>query len=1081
MNRFARLTNGLNRRAIPAMLLLAITIVISPALPSFPQLANAQPTSQLPAFVGRVCIVPGDSAACPLTLPTMIGPPSGHLNVSITILGSAIFNAFDVSVRWDPRVMNSTTVDLNSTVLPSLNATVACINGAGSRCGSFDGPGIAHIVHFGTNTTAPASGHLFRIPFFATPGAALSVGFQTGCPTGSVPNTNACVLVGIGNTGPTPSITPVPEGIQSQLLGVQLPTPLASALPAGNITGTISGVASNSTDTYVLPYPVALPGDITSWKVQFRPYQGVGGVTIDAASVQIKVFRPINATTLIVIGAGLVRDPRPILTSRLPSYPNVTTEETVIPYYADPSIAIQPGDLIGISITSPSFGIYHYPAVNASGTRFANRNVPLGGTISLSNTTFTVPNGRGPALQVFIQVPPPTKDTAGDGITDFVKLSPEMLASGADPCRKTVAVQLDYMVRPLQAAIDTVIQSFDAAPVPANITSCPYLGFPLKPSGIKLIIDVKNPVPKQDVLNFNHSEPLSFDSVKAAFFDPNRVRYFHYGIWAHDLAAGSTVSGVGEIFGSNFMVTLGGWPNGGSREEQAGTLMHELGHNLGLDHGGGNAVNFKTNYLSVMNYAFQVVGITRQTSSGNVTRFDFSSQALQPLNESALDEATILSNSNDYTRWVCPGRRLVKIGLVSAPMDYNCDSTIDNSRVSVDINNDTSGETLTSYNDWANLRYKFTESNNFGPGCAAGCDIGCAAGCDIGCAAGCDIGTGRDLPLDLPQAQIIEAQWAAFFASPHHSTLTSVSCNPSNIPLNSPSTCTATETDSSTVLATPTGIVSFRSSQTGSFTPTPECTLSGTESSATCSVTYTPGSSNLGSQTISALYPGDVAHLASNGTTTVAGFVPIITIMTTTTLKTDITGQIVIGADGIVLNCNGHTISGVSTASTASPNSGILLNGRSGVTIENCYVTDFYIGFQLASSSGTTLTSDSATGNGFGFLLSSSNNNLLSGNTATGNKLDGFQLQSSNNNNLLGDTANGNSGSGFRLLSSSNNNMQKNTANNNSVYGFALTSSSNNNSVIGNSACGNVAFDAFQSGSTGNKFKNNTFCTISGI
>ena len=1080
MKRFGRLVSALDHRALPTMTLLALTIFIFPSLPSFPHLADAQSPSGLPPFVGRVCIVPGESTACPQTLPRILGgSPGSKLNVSINILGSSNFNQFNIRVRSDPTVVNVTGVDFAGTILPGPTSILQCVNGGGGACGTVDGPGVVSVNVTGGNTIAPVSGRLFKISYIVgSSSVRISIGFQTGCSPTSVPNSSVCVLIiESGSSG----FTFLPEATQSQLLGAPLPTALASALPPGNITANLSGGIANGTDTFVLPYPVSLPGNITTWKVQFDPYQ-VGGINFDVAGIQIKVFRHINATTLAVVGAGLVHDPRPILQSRLPSYPLVKTEWTVIQYYADRSIAVQPGDLIGLSIINPPGGVYMYPAVNASGTRYVNRNVPLGGMIDLGVvSTFTVPNGWGPALQVSIQLPPPVTDTAGDGIPDFVKLSPEMLALGADPCRKTVAVQMDYMVPPLPDAIKTVVQSFDAAPVPANVTSCPYPGFPSKPSGIKLILDVKNQIPKQDYLNFTHSEPMSFETVKATYFDPNRVLYFHYGIFAHSLAPlgtrESTISGVAEIFGSNFMVTLGEWPNGGSVSEQAGTIMHELGHNLGLDHGGGNAVNFKTNYLSVMNYAFQVVGITRQTSSGNVTRFDFSSQALPPLNESSLDEATTLSNSNDFTRWVCPGGRHVKIGLAGAPMDYDCNSTIDNSRVSVNINNDTSFETLTGYNDWANLRYKFTQSDSFSRGCRTGCDIGCRTGCDIGCRTGCDIGT----ELDFPDAAVIEAQWTAFFASPHHSTLTSVSCNPSNIPLNSPSTCTATETDSSTVPVTPTGIVSFRSSQTGSFTPTAECTLLGTGSSATCSVTYTPGSSNLGSQTISAFYPGDIAHLASSGSTTVAGFVPIITIMTTTTLKTDFTGQIVIGADGIDVNCDGHTISGVSTASTASPNSGILLNGRSGVTIENCHVANFYIGFQLVSSNGTTLTADSATGNGFGFLLSSSNNNLLSGDTATGNKLDGFLLQSSGNNNLLGDTANGNSGSGFRLVSSSNNNLQKNTASNNSVYGFALTSSSNNNSVIGNSACGNIAFDAFQSGSTGNKFKSNAFCTTSGI
>lgn len=1081
MSKFARLIARLERRAVPGIILVIITIVIFPGLPVFPPEAHAaQLSSQLPPFVGRVCLTPGESTSCPLTLPAMTGSSSGHLNVSINILGSTIFNFFDISVRWDPTIMNSTSVDLSGTILPSFIVIALCINGAGSGCGSLDGPGVAHVSARGTNTTAPASGRLFKIPFFINFGVSASVGFQTGCflpsvggppiPSGSVPNTSVCVQVAILNTIGTPSVTPVPESIQSQLLGVPLPTPIGSL--GGNIAGLDSGGgAPNFADTWILPLTINLPGNITTWKVQFRPVLLSNGNLTDPIGVQIKVLRKTSATTLMVVGAGLVHSPIPILQSRQLGYPFVLTESTVIEFFSDPGIAVLPGDLIGLTIMSnPLAGFYIYPFVNATGTRSVASDVTIGGTIDLSSP-FTGTLSQGPALQVFIQVPPPSTDTAGDGVPDFVKLSPEMHALGADPCRKTVAAQLDYMIRPRQEAVDTVVASFDAAPVPA-VLPCPYLGFPLKSTGVKLILDVKNAIPFQESLNFTHTDPLTFDSVKAAFFDPNRARYFHYGIFANTLD-GSTVSGAAEIFGQDFMVTLGRWPNGGSVSEQAGTIMHELGHNLGLDHGGNSAVNFKANYLSVMNYVFQVVGITTQIpGGGNVTRFDFSSQTLPSLNESALDESVGLASLNDITRWACPDGRHVNFGVVSGPLDWNCSGVIDSQKVRVDVNNDTTLETLTGFNDWASLRYNFPESEAFGVGCHIGCNIGCHIGCNIG------------EELTFPQALVIEAQWRAFFATPHHSTSTNVNCSPVSVPVNSPTTCAATVTDNSVGGAlTPTGTVTFGSSLAGSFTPTAMCSLSGTGASAGCSVTYTPNPSpnSIGSQTISAAYPGDGNHFSSSGSAIITGFLQTMTITTSTTLTADITGAIVIGANQVSLNCNGHAISGVSTSPTSSPSSGILLDGKSGVTIQNCRVSNFFIGFLLVNSTRNTLTGDSATGNGFGFLLSSSTNNLLSGDTANANGRDGFLMQSSSNNDLLGDTANNNMGSGFRLVSSLNNNLEKSTANSNTVYGFALVLASNNNLVAGNSACGNGVFDAFQTGSTNNRFSKNLFCATSGL
>ena len=73
--------------------------------------------------------------------------------------------------------------------------------------------------------------------------------------------------------------------------------------------------------------------------------------------------------------------------------------------------------------------------------------------------------------------------------------------------------------------------------------------------------------------------------------------------------------------GNDFIVSLGCGFTGsaGSINEQAGTLMHEVGHNFNLDHGGLRSslppynvgslnynMNCKANYLSVMSYARQV-------------------------------------------------------------------------------------------------------------------------------------------------------------------------------------------------------------------------------------------------------------------------------------------------------------------------------------------------------------------------------------------------------------------------------------------------------------------------------------------
>src|SRR6185436_7281088 len=122
-------------------------------------------------------------------------------------------------------------------------------------------------------------------------------------------------------------------------------------------------------------------------------------------------------------------------------------------------------------------------------------------------------------------------------------------------------------------------------------------------------------------------DETDFADLRAANFNSLRETVFRYAIFGHQTNSRrqffDCTSGVASRTRRDFMVTLGGFsPTNvecstrdpfnnnnnqpvGSRAEQAGTLMHELGHTLGLRHGGNENENNKTNYLRVMNYTLQ--------------------------------------------------------------------------------------------------------------------------------------------------------------------------------------------------------------------------------------------------------------------------------------------------------------------------------------------------------------------------------------------------------------------------------------------------------------------------------------------
>jgi len=151
-----------------------------------------------------------------------------------------------------------------------------------------------------------------------------------------------------------------------------------------------------------------------------------------------------------------------------------------------------------------------------------------------------------------------------------------------------------------------------------------------------------------------------------------------------------SVSGVAELPGKFFMVSLGLWDNHqGTRDMQAYTTLHELGHNLDLWHGGGKPQftntsrglhvfvqpNCKPNHLSIMSYLFQATGVA---DAAGVARARFSGEVVGALNEQSLIDSPLFMASPDapFTSWYAPkapGSLGAKFSLEAATK--HCDGT----------------------------------------------------------------------------------------------------------------------------------------------------------------------------------------------------------------------------------------------------------------------------------------------------------------------------------------------------------------------------------------------------------------------
>lgn len=318
-------------------------------------------------------------------------------------------------------------------------------------------------------------------------------------------------------------------------------------------------------------------------------------------------------------------------------------------------------------------------------------------------------------------------DADADGIPDQAEVSGgrfaglDLFAMGARTGQRDIFVEVDHMttadpgVVPRAAALDKVAAAFAA-------------------HGFALHLDAGSVAPGHDLGGGNAlphtplialgaaSGAASLYALKAAHMDVRRQAFAHYAVFAEQLAeqpAGT--AGIAELDGNDLIVALGflnltadtAANTNRVVNYQAATLMHELGHNLGLRHGGGDDHNYKSNYLSVMNYMYSFAGLPTigvdegdryrllragsgcatsgeagLTNSPLTTTFvlDFSTGVGQPLDEAALVEAQGLRRAG------------------SGGVDFDCSGAIAGT-VAVDVVPGVT--TLTDHDDWSNLALAF--------------------------------------------------------------------------------------------------------------------------------------------------------------------------------------------------------------------------------------------------------------------------------------------------------------------------------------------------------------------------------------
>lgn len=361
-----------------------------------------------------------------------------------------------------------------------------------------------------------------------------------------------------------------------------------------------------------------------------------------------------------------------------------------------------------------------------------------------SAVDWATPGGRN-------DIPAGTLDADGDGIPDSAESSGgtyagiDLYSMGARVNQKDIFIELDAMsstdpgVIPRSESLQKVVDAFSAQSISVHFDAGNSFSSSFSVASFNLgqgsnIVPYESCVTlDQSTCSSNTSSRRSIYDWKSDNMDLRRRNIFHYLLMGNSQlangAAGS--SGLAELNGNDFIVTMGNWgfttTPGSSLNQlvnmQASTIMHELGHNLGLQHGGNEAKNYKPNYWSIMNYMYQLNGLDASPAGASAyqrwrkEKGDGSPTLCSLANSPCGTPSQFLMSYSDGTSSSLNEAALseaVNIGRGSsggAYADWNLSGTLTAGSVSRDLNGDSALNTLSDYNDWANIAYPFLRSS----------------------------------------------------------------------------------------------------------------------------------------------------------------------------------------------------------------------------------------------------------------------------------------------------------------------------------------------------------------------------------
>lgn len=366
-----------------------------------------------------------------------------------------------------------------------------------------------------------------------------------------------------------------------------------------------------------------------------------------------------------------------------------------------------------------------------------------------SSVDWVTPTGRN-------DVPVGTVDADGDGIPDSAEVTGgtyagmDLYSMGARTGQKNIFIEVDYMdstdpgVIPRRESLQMIVDSFNAQSIKVHFDAGTTFGSSFSTTdfnlgqGSALVAYEPCVTFNQTTCTLNTSSRRSIYDWKAEYMDLRRRSIFHYLLMGNSQNANGSAgsSGLAELIGNDLMVTMGNWgfattsgsPLNKLINMQASTIMHELGHNLGLDHGGDESTNYKPNYWSIMNYMYQLNGLDqapnastayqrwrREKGDGTPAQCSLSNSPCGSPSQFIMS----YSDGSSSSLWEVALSEAANIGRGTTGgsyADWNLNGSLTGGSISRDLNGDSTFSTLRDYNDWANLNFPFvrTSQSQFG-------------------------------------------------------------------------------------------------------------------------------------------------------------------------------------------------------------------------------------------------------------------------------------------------------------------------------------------------------------------------------